>query len=221
MSTTFIANGRKANPTLEAGLLVGELAEVWPLVEQVVQQARRRYTGETVPACERVFSIFEPHTELLKRGKAHKPVEFGHMVSIGQTAEKFISFYCVEQQSRHDSIIGDEAKRYHKRTFGAYPQEFTADKNYYGGPEHTEKWEKRIDVYSVGKKGRRNEWETEREHGYLFKLLQKFRAGCEGSISVLKRVFGLRRCLNRGFNSFALSIGCLVFCHNLVVLSRL
>jgi hypothetical protein len=76
-------------------------------------------------------------------------------------------------------------------------------------------------VYAVGKKGRRDEAETEREHGVLFRLLQKFRAGCEGSISVLKRVFGLYRCLSRGFKSFASSIGSIVFCHNLVVLSRL
>lgn len=198
-----------------------ELRQVLPLMEQVAACAWRVYQGETVPASDRIFSIFEPHTELLKRGKAHKPVEFGHMVSIGQTAEKFISFYRVEQKSRHDIHLGDEALKEHKRQFGRYPQQFAADKNYYGGPEHQKKWQERIRVYAVGKKGRRDEEETQREHGALFRLLQKFRAGCEGSISVLKRVFGLVRCLNRGFNSFASSIGSMVFCHNLVVLSRI
>ena len=83
------------------------------------------------------------------------------------------------------------------------------------------KWKARIAHYSVGKKGHRDEEETAREHSIVFRLLQKFRAGCEGSISVLKRAFGLVRCLNRGFNSFASSIGNIVFCHNLVILSRL
>jgi IS5 family transposase len=201
--------------------LAQELGEKLPLMEEVAACSRRVFNGETVPASDRIFSIFEPHTELLKRGKSRKPVEFGHMVTIGQTAEKFIGFYNVEEQSRHDIQVGDEALHEHKKTFGAYPEQFTADKNYYGGPEHLKKWEKRIGVYAVGKKGRRNEEETEREHGFLFKLLQKFRAGCEGSISVLKRVFGLYRCLFRSFKSFASSIGSTVFCHNLIVLSRL
>jgi transposase, IS5 family len=221
VSRDFIAHGETVSTGIEACALLTELKRVLPLMEHVVLQARRAFSGETVPASERIFSIFEPHTELLMRGKAHKPVEFGHMVSIGQTVEKFISFCRVEEKSRHDRVIGDEAREDHRKKFGVYPTEFTADKNYYGGPEHTEKWEERIKVYSVGKKGKRNEQETEREHSYLFKLLQKFRAGCEGSISVLKRVFGLRRCLNRGFTSFASAIGCLVFCHNLVVLSKL
>lgn len=201
--------------------LIYELKAMTPRMEQVAACARRVFEGETVPASDRIFSIFEPHTELLKRGKTHKPVEFGHMVTIGQTAEKFISFYNVEEKSRHDSKIGDEALRKHKKTFGVYPEAFAADKNYYGGPSHLKKWERRIPTYAVGKKGRRDEMETEREHSALFRLLQKFRAGCEGSISVLKRGFGLYRCLFRSFKSYASSIGSIVFCHNLVVLSRL
>jgi IS5 family transposase len=218
----FINNAdQKVPSSVVAWGLTEELREKLPLMEQVAACARRVYDGETVPASDRIFSIFEPHTELLKRGKARKPVEFGHMVSIGQTAEKFISFYNVEEQSRHDIDVGDQALSEHKKIFGAYPDQFAADKNYYGGPAHLEKWEDRIPVYAVGKKGRRDEDETQREHGMLFRLLQKFRAGCEGSISVLKRVFGLCRCLFHGFKSFASSIGSIVFCHNLVVLSRL
>jgi len=143
------------------------------------------------------------------------------MVTIGQTAEKFISYYRVDEKSLHDIPLGDDALKNHKRQFGAYPKEFAADKNYYGGPEHLSKWEEKISVYSVGKKGNRTEEETKREHGAMFRLLQKFRAGCEGTISALKRVFGLYRCLYRGFKSFASSIGSIVFCHNMVVLSRL
>jgi IS5 family transposase len=222
INTIVMAFVRDARPASFGAMgLIEDLRQLLPLAERVVACARRVYQGETVPAADRIFSIFEPHTELLKRGKAHKPNEFGHMVTIGQTREKFISFYRVEEQSRHDLYLGDEAKKDHRKKFGCYPREFTADKNYYGGPEHSARWMKRIRVYSVGKKGKRDEEETRREHGMLFRLLQKFRAGCEGSISVLKRVFGLIRCLNRGFKSFASTIGSIVFCHNLVVLSRL
>lgn len=218
----FLDNANKQKTiSLEALGFVDQLEQLLPLMNQVVSVSRRVYTGETVPASERIFSIFEPHTELLIRGKARKPTEFGHMVTLGQTAEKFISFYKVEEISRHDILLGDEAIENHKKQFGCYPSAFAADKNYYGGPTHKERWEKKIPAYSVGKKGRRTEEEIEHEHGAMFRLLQKFRAGCEGSISVLKRVFGLYRCLYRGFRSFASSIGSIVFCHNLVLLSRL
>jgi IS5 family transposase len=198
-----------------------ELERLLPDMRHVVAQSRRAFNGETVPARERIFSIFEPHTELLMRGKEHKPFEFGHLVQIGQTKEKFISFYDVEKMSPHDTEMVDPVLEDHKESFGAYPDEFATDKNYYKSMEHVAEWEEEIDIFSMCKKGKRTPEEIAREHGLLFKLAQKFRAGCEGSISVLKRVFGLRRCLNRGFNSFAASVGCLVFCHNLVLLSKL
>lgn len=202
--------------------IISELESMLPKVAHVARQTRRAWiNGETVPATERIFSIFEDHTELLMRGKARQPVEFGHLVTLGQTQEKFISFYAVEEQSRHDTQYRDEVLKDHKKKFGKLPKRFTADKNYHISPEDTAAQEKKIPMYAVGKKGRRTEQEEAREHDLLFKAAQAFRAGIEGSISVLKRAFGLKRCLNKGFKSFAASVGCLVFCHNMVLLSRM
>ena len=200
--------------------IAGEIEQMLPKVAHVALQARRACSnGETVPAAERIFSIFEEHTELLMRGKARKPIEFGHLVTLGQTQEKFISYYTVEERSRHDSEYKDEVLEDHKKKFESYPERFTADKNYHVSMEDTRRWEKKIDLYAVGKKGNRSIDEEHREHTEEFRLAQRFRAGCEGSISVLKRAFGLKRVLNRGFKSFAAAIGCLVFCHNLVLLA--
>ena len=80
--------------------------------------------------------------------------------------------------------------------------------------------EKKIDTVSIAKKGRRNAKEHAREHTDEFIDAQKFRAGCEGTISVLKRAFKLHRCAFKGFRNYAASIGCAVFCHNLVLLAR-
>jgi len=201
--------------------IVGEIERMIPKVALVVRQAQRAWiNGETVPAAERIFSIFEDHTELLMRGKARKPIEFGHLVTLGQTQEKFISYYAVEERSRHDSVYKDLVLADHKKKFESYPDRFTADKNYHVSMEDTRNWEKEIDLYAVGKKGKRTIDEEHREHTEEFRLAQRFRAGCEGSISVLKRAFGLKRVLNRGFKSFAAAIGCLVFCHNLVLLAQ-
>jgi IS5 family transposase len=201
--------------------IVGEIERMIPKVAWVVRQAQRAWiNGETVPAAERIFSIFEDHTELLMRGKTRQPIEFGHLVTLGQTQEKFISYYTVEERSRHDSVHKDEVLADHKKSFDVYPQRFTADKNYHVSPEDTREWEKKIGLYAVCKKGNRTVDEEHREHTEEFRLAQRFRAGCEGSISVLKRAFGLKRVLNRGFTSFAAAIGCLVFCHNLVLLAQ-
>ncbi len=98
-----------------------ELARVLPLVRQTTHQARRAaINGETVPAKERIFSIFEEHTELLKRGKAQKRCECGHLVQLAQTAERFITYYKVEENSRHDSVHKDLVLEDHKARFGVH-----------------------------------------------------------------------------------------------------
>ena len=202
--------------------LLSELERLLLLAQQVVSQAyRSQVLGEKVLAPERIFSIFEEHTELFKRGKAGSPVEFGHLVTLGQTKEKFISFYDVREKSLHDTELKDIALESHKEQFGSYPKKFTADKNYWVGTEDIENWEKDMELCAIAKKGRRNQAEYDREHSEDFKFMQRFRAGIEGSISVLKRAFGLDICQNRGFKSFASAVGYLVFCHNLVLLSGL
>lgn len=217
----FIINTRKNHRhSIVIQALCDELSRVLPLVRHTTEQARRAsINGETVPAKERIFSIFEEHTELLKRGKSQKPCEFGHMVTLAQTAEKFITYYNVEEKSRHDTVHKDLVLKDHRKRFGNYPRTFAADKNYYVDMGDVAEWEEEIETFSIGKKGNRNEAELAREHSEKFRDAQRFRAGCEGSISVLKRGFGLKRLLSRGFKSFASSIGIIVFCHNLVNLT--
>jgi transposase, IS5 family len=198
-----------------------ELEHFQPLVEWVIDQARRRVLdGEMLPADEKLYSIFEEHTELLKRGKARKPVEFGHMVLLGQTREKFISQYRVMLPQIPDKDLVQDALDTHKQSFKRLPKTLAADKGFYESMKELQKLEKHIATVSICKKGRRNALETAREQTEDFKEGQRFRAGIEGSISVLKRVFKLGRCLFKGFRNYASSIGCAIFCHNLVLLAQ-
>jgi hypothetical protein len=80
--------------------------------------------------------------------------------------------------------------------------------------------ERKIAVVSIGKKGRRTDEETEREHDPLFRLAQRFRAGVEGTISFLKRMLRLARCFNKGWEHFVSTVGQTIFAHNLLVLAR-
>jgi IS5 family transposase len=188
---------------------------------KVVDQTRRRImNGEKVPNSEKIFSIFEPHTELLKRGKASKPIEFGHMVAIQQVEGKFITDYTVFGKKPVDYTLVDPALDNHKKTFGQHPDELSADKGFYEGMAKIKQLEQEIQVVSIGKKGRLTEAEAAREKDKAFRLGQKFRAGVEGSISFLKRILGMWRCMNKGWEHFVSTVGATVFVHNLLVLAR-
>lgn len=198
-----------------------ELEHYTPIVERVVDQAQRRvFDGEVVPAGEKVYSLFEEHTELLIRGKAGKPVEFGHKVLIAQTGEKFISHYRVMPVREEDKDLLDETIQNHRDLFGGAPSTLAADKGFYESVTQLADLEQEIETVSICKKGRRTEAEEEREHTDAFQDGQRFRAGVEGTISVLKRAFKLNRCLFKGYKHFAASVGCAVFCHNLVLLAH-
>jgi len=197
------------------------LAHYLPIIESVIHQAEQRiFQGVMLPADEKVYSVFEEHTELLKRGKAGKPVEFGHKVLIAQTAEKFIHHYEVYPQRREDKDLLEPTLKAHERLFGTGPDVLATDKGFYENMTQIMTLEENIATVSICKKGRRNPQEDARECTEAFRDGQCFRAGCEGSISVLKRVFNLGRCLFKGFKNYAASVGCAVFCHNLVLLAR-
>ena len=201
--------------------LLSELEGYDELIEKVIDQASRRVlAGEKVPNAEKLFSLFEPHTELLIRGKVAKPIEFGHMILLQQVEEKFITGYQVFERRPSDASLVDSILKRHQRTFGQLPESFTADKGFYQSMEKLRVLERTIPNVSIAKKGSRTEAETAREHHPIFRALQRFRAGIEGTISALKRVFKMCRCLYRSFRTFCSSVGAHVFAHNLIVLAR-
>jgi len=204
-----------------AEALIEEFGEYLELGARVIDQARRRVLLEKpLPNQEKIFSIFEPHTELLKRGKADKPIEFGHMIEIQQVGQKFITDYEAFEKKPVEHQLLDAALENHKKLFGAYPDQVAADKGYWEGKEALEKLLRKVNVVAIGKKGKRTEQETEREHDPAFRHAQRFRAGVEGTISFLKRVLRLLRCFNKGWEHFAATIGATIFSHNLLILAR-
>lgn len=192
------------------------------LAERVVDQAKRRiFKGEQVSADAKLYSLFEEHVELLIRGKAGKPVEFGHMVVLTQTAEKFITYYRSLPKREEDPALLPESLEAHRNLFGKNPSVLAGDKGFYSSAEQLATLEETIETVSICKKGRLTEEQKAREHTEEFQDGQRFRSGVEGSISVLKRAFKLNRCFFKGIRNFAASVGCAVFCYNLVLLTRL
>ena len=202
--------------------LVEEYEPYVTLGIQVMNQASRRVLeGVQVPNEEKIFSIFEPHVELIKRGKGGKDIEFGHVVNLQQVREKFITGYEVFGYKPVEYEWVDSTLARHEAVFGEYPQVYADDKGAYESMEKLSELEEKIPVVAICKKGKRNAEEEEREHSPAFKLAQKFRAGIEGSLSFLKRVLGLGKCFYRSFQTFKASVGSIVFVHNLLILTRL
>jgi len=200
---------------------MGEMIHFRSLTDQVMKQAHRRVIdGRQVPNDQKLFSIFEPHTELLIRGKAGKPIEFGHMIQIQQVAEKFITHYDVFPHKPVEHELVEPAVERHRELFGDYPKELTADKGYYGSREQLAALREKIDLVAINKKGKRSKEEEQRESDPFFRYAQRFRAGVEGTISYLKRVLGLARCYVKGWAHYAATVGATIFVHNLLILIR-
>jgi len=204
------------------GYEADELHHYLPIVNKIIDQAEKRvFEGIILPSDQKVYSLFEEHTELVKRGKARKPLEFGHKVLIAQTGEKFIHHYEVLPTQRQDTELLGPTINAHQRLFDAVPDVLATDKGFYKNMDQIEQLERDIETVSISKKGRRTQEQHARERTEDFVDGQRLRAGSEGTISVLKRVFKLGLCLFKGFKNYAASVGCAVFCHNLVLLTRL
>ena len=198
--------------TALAGIAL-ELKAYLASMQTIVRNARRaQVAGETVPASERVFSLFEQHTELIKRGKRQKPVEFGHKVLLCESAEKFITDYEVYEKQLPDCELTEEVIKRHKKLFGTRPEVVAADKGFCPEKAKFEELAKQVGTLAI----------PTRMQDFVDKVLAHwyaFRAGIEGTISGLKREFRLVRCYFRGFRSFAAAVGLGVFCRNLIVLA--
>jgi len=203
-----------SSSNLELAGVALELKAYLPSMQTVAATARRaNVAGETVPANERVFSLFEPHTELIKRGRRQKPVEFGHKLLLCETAEKFITDYEVYEQQPPDCDLTQPVIERHEKLFGERPVVLAADKGFCPEKSKFEELAKLVANLAIPR----------RMQDFMDKLLascQAFRAGIEGTISGLKRAFRLFRCFFRGFKGFARSVGLGVFCHNLIVLAE-
>ena len=190
-----------------------ELKAYLPSMATIVRTARRaQIEGEKVPAAERVFSLFEQHTELIKRGRREKPVEFGHKVLLCESAEKFITDYEVYAKQLPDCELTESVIERHEKLFGTRPEVVAADKGFCPAAEKFQELAARVGTLAIPR----------RMQDFMDKVLahwQAFRAGIEGTISGLKRAFRLIRCFFRGFRSFEAAVGLGVFCHNLIVLA--
>ena len=208
---------------LAAEELRKEIERYCGLGDRVIDQARRRVLeGEQVPNAEKIYSIFEPHTDLIKRGKVQTPVEFGHKVFLAESAQGLITQYKVLKGNPSDEDHVEPSLKRHKDAFGSVPELYGSDRGFFSDRNVTSCERGGVKVVCIPQRGGKKTPEREAyEKSPVFKKGQRFRAGIEGRISVLFRGRGMKRCLAEGYERFELWVGAAVLANNLLTIASL
>jgi IS5 family transposase len=198
-----------------------EIDTMLPRVQQVVQQTKKRIFGGDTHAAGKILSIFEPSTEVIRKGKAGKPNEFGKMVKVQEAENQIVIDFEVYQQRPNDSDLLIASIQAHEEKLGCTPHLVAADAGFYSAKNETEakaKGVKRVCVPSRSTKSAERKREQKKR---WFRNGQKWRTGCEGRISVLKRRHGLNRSRYKGEAGLKRWVGLGVIADNLISIGRL
>lgn len=206
-----------------ADALREEIRHFCALGARVLDQARRRVLeGEQVPAEQKVYSIFEPHTDLIKRGKVTPPIEFGHKIFLAESAAGLITEYRVLDGNPPDENQVKPSLERHREIFGKTPDLYGADRGFYSPDNITAAQQAGVATVSIPQRGgQKSPAQAAYEKSAPFKQGQRFRAGIEGRISVLFRGRGMKRCLLEGPERFEVLVGAAVLANNLMRIAEL
>jgi IS5 family transposase len=187
-----------------------------PRAEQVIDQTIRRvFQDEKVSADEKLVSIFEPHTAIIRRGKAGKPVEYGRKIWLDEVDGGIVTRWEVLAGNPSDKLQWVPSLDAHQQLFGKPPTQASADRGVFSTDNETKAKNRGIKRVVLPKPGKKSEKRRQHEKQPWFRRARKWHAGVEGRISVLKRCYNLDRCLNQGQDGFHRWVGWGVIAHNL------
>jgi IS5 family transposase len=178
--------------------LRGELETMIPRVRQVITQTKARiFRGETRTE-GKTFSLFEPTTEIIRKGKAGKPNEFGKMLKLQEAENQIVTDYEVYDRRPSDTDLLIPSIETHEARFGRTPRMVAADAGFYSAKNEAEAKAKGVKRVCVPNRSTKSAERKREQKKRWFRNGQKWRTGCEGRISVIKRRHGLTRCRYRG-----------------------
>jgi len=183
------------------------------LVKHIDLVERRLVSKESIPHEEKVFSLFEPHTELIKKGKAMPPVEFGHRLLVSTEQHGLVIDYKVMEGGSETAEVLPLVERLMKRFGTDCIASLSSDKGF-SSEENRQRLEGQIEHVVMPKKGRRNAAEREREKGRRWKKLKDRHSAIESDINSLEH-HGLNRCLDKGIEGYKRYVGLGVLALNL------
>lgn len=192
-----------------------------PRARQVIEQTVRRvFEGQKVPASEKLVSIFEAHSDIIRRGKANKDTEYGHKVWFDEAEAGIITNYRVLAGNPSDQKQWKPALDHHVQQFGRPPRLASADRGVWSSDNEEYAIDLGVKRIILPQRGQKSDERKRYEKQSWFRRGRRWHAGIEGRISVVKRKHGLRRCLNHGLDGFERWIGWGVIANNLTMISR-
>jgi IS5 family transposase len=205
-----------------AGQALGEiLATFLPRTRQVIAQTERRvFQGQQLPPDEKLVSLFEPHTDIIRRGKPRKPTEYGHKVWLGEVEGGFVSQYRVLEGNPSDDTQWAPTLERHCEQFGHPPWQASADRGVHSADNEALAETLKVKRIILPQPGKKSPARQHHERQRWFRRGRHYHAGVEGRISVLDRKHGFKDCRQRGEKGFASWVGWAVIANNLTKLGQ-
>jgi IS5 family transposase len=196
------------------------LRELQPIVQRVLGQTRARVLGGDIHVADKVVSVFEPHTAVIRKGKKAKPTEFGNLVTIQEAEHQIVAAYTIHEGRPADGTLWVPALDRHQQIFGRAPFLATADRGFASAANEREATARGVRRVVLPYPGRKTAARRAHEHQRWFRRGRRWRVGSEGRISVLKRRHGLTRCRYRGLDGMHRWVGLGVIADNLVTMAQ-
>jgi IS5 family transposase len=199
---------------------VEQLKHFSQLTERVLEQTKARVIKGNTHFKEKLLSLFEEHTEAIRKGKAAKPTEFGKMVKIQEADHQIITDYEVFEKRPVDADLLQSSIQTHQRLLGRVPKLVAADAGFFRADNERKAKEQGVEKLAVPNKRTRSRAQWQHQRQRWFRRAQRWRVGCEGRISVLKRKHGLLRCRYHGMEGMERWVGLGAIANNLIQIGK-
>ncbi len=210
----------RADAFLQVARAEASLKHYLPLVEKVLAQSQARVLHGETRHPEKILSLFEPHSVVIRKGKVHKPNEFGRLVRLDEVENGIVSHYDVARGNPSDQQQWLPALAAHRTIFGQAPRLAAADRGYWNAANEKAASELGVKQVVLPGRGPLSASRSKRQKERWFRRGQGWRAGIEARVSTLKHRFGLRRAFYKGEIGFQRHVGWCIIAHNLVAMTR-
>ena len=201
--------------------LARQMAALLPHLERFLDQAVRRvFAGEAVPASEKLVSLFEPHTAIVRKGKPGRPVQFGRVVWLDEVEGGLVSRYRVLEGNPPEEAELVPSLAHHEGLFQKPPRLLAGDRGVYSPENERQATARGVKQVVLPKPGRVSQGRKAYEQQRWFRRGRNWRAGIEGRISGLKRRHKLDRCRYHGREGMERWVGWGVIAHDLRVIAQ-
>jgi IS5 family transposase len=216
-----VKRSRKRKDQMRLRGLKNQLERMIPIVQQVMHQTKERLFKGNTRVAGKIVSVFETATQVIRKGKAAKPTEFGRLIRIQEAENQIITDYEVCDRRPADNTLVVKSIQAHQEKLGRVPELVAADAACYSAKNEKAAKKMGVEQFAVPNRHTKSADRRRLQKEGWFRQGQAWRTGCEGRISVLKRRHGLNRCRYRGDDGMKKWVGLGVIADNLINIGRI